>query len=78
MTATVTLSSRGNITLPASLRKEFGLSGNDQMIAETTPEGILLKPALTVPLEIYSDQRINEFEKEELDLAEVLKRKKHS
>ena len=76
MTATVTINQRGNLTLPAAIRKEMGLSANDQMIAETTDEGILLRPAITMPLEIYTDERIAEFELEEARLAEVLKRKR--
>jgi antitoxin PrlF len=75
MTATVTINQRGNLTLPAAIRKEMGLSANDQMIVETTAEGILLRPAITMPLEIYTDERIAEFEQEEARLAEVLKRK---
>ena len=75
MTATVTINQRGNLTLPAAIRKEMGLSVNDQMIVETTDEGILLRPAITMPLEIYTDERLAEFEQEEARLAEVLERK---
>jgi len=75
MDSTVTISGRGNITLPASFRKAYGLEPNDQMIMETTDEGILLKPAVTLPLEIYTDERIREFEAEDDKLAKVLKRK---
>jgi AbrB family looped-hinge helix DNA binding protein len=45
MTATVTINQRGNLTLPAAIRKEMGLSANDQMVVETMAEGILLPPA---------------------------------
>jgi AbrB family looped-hinge helix DNA binding protein len=41
MKATVTITSRGVITLPAKLRQALGLKANDQLIAETTPEGLL-------------------------------------
>ena len=75
MTITVTINQRGNLTLPAAIRKEMGLSVNDQMIVETTDEGILLRPAITMPLEIYTDERLAEFEQEEARLAEVLERK---
>ncbi len=33
------------------------------------PEGILLRPALTEPIEIYSDERIAEFDEAEAKLA---------
>jgi len=74
--ATLTMTSRGVVTLPAKIRRELGLTADDQIIAETTPEGLLLRPAVTLPVEIYSDERIEEFDEEEKDLARVLRRKK--
>jgi antitoxin PrlF len=74
MQATLTLSNRGLITLPAKLRQAFGLKAEDQLIAETTPEGILLRPAITMPLELYSPQRLQEFDAAESELAAVMKR----
>ena len=76
MKATLTMTSRGVVTLPAKIRRELGLTADDQIIAETTPEGLLLRPAVTLPVEIYSDERIEEFDEEEKDLARVLRRKK--
>ena len=72
MKATLTLTSRGVVTLPAKLRRALGLKAEDQLIAETTPEGLLLRPAVTLPIEIYSDKRIREFDEAEADLAKVL------
>ncbi len=74
MQATLTLSNRGLITLPAKLRQAFGLKADDQLIAETTPEGILLRPAVTLPLELYSPERVQEFEAAEEELALVMQR----
>ena len=74
MQVTLTLSSRGLITLPAKLRQALGLKADDQLIAETTPEGILLRPAVTLPLELYSPQRLQEFEAAESELAAVMQR----
>ena len=72
MKATIAISSRGVLTLPAKLRQAVGISPEDQVMAETTPEGILLRPAVTLPVEIYSDDRIREFDSAEADLAKVL------
>ena len=69
MKATLTLSGRGLIALPAKMREAAGLRPLDNLIAETTPEGILLRPAVTVPIEIYSDERIAEFDEAEAELA---------
>lgn len=74
MQATLTLSNRGLITLPAKMRQAFGLKADDQLIAETTPEGILLRPAVTLPLELYSPERVQEFEAAEDELAQVVQR----
>lgn len=77
MKATLTITARGVITLPAKLRKALGLSADDQLIAETTPEGLLLRPAVTLPIELYSDERLREFEEAEAELAAVLNQKSH-
>jgi antitoxin PrlF len=72
MKTTLTLTNRGVVTLPAKLRRALGLKADDQLIAETTPEGLLLRPAVTLPVEIYSDKRLREFDAAEADLAQVL------
>ena len=69
MKATLTISSRGVVTLPAKLRSALGLKADDLLIAETTPEGLLLRPAITLPVEIYSSGREAEFDAAEADLA---------
>ncbi len=75
MKATLTLTSRGVVTLPAKLRRALGLKADDQLIAETTPDGLLLRPAVTLPVEIYSEKRIREFDEAETELAKVLNRR---
>lgn len=74
MKAAVTINSRGVITLPAALRKSLGLKADDQLIAETTPEGLLLRPAVTLPVEIYTPERVREFDAAEAELAGALSR----
>lgn len=73
MQATLTINSRGVVTLPAKLRRAMGLTTDDQLIAETTPQGLLLRPAVTLPLELYSPARIQEFDELEAELAAVLR-----
>jgi AbrB family looped-hinge helix DNA binding protein len=72
MKATVTITSRGVVTLPAKLRQALGLKADDHLIAETTPEGLLLRPAITLPIEIYSAGREAEFDAAEAELATLL------
>jgi len=76
MKTTVTVTSRGVITLPAKLRQALGLKAEDILIAETTPEGVLLRPAVTLPVEIYSAARVREFDEAEAELKKALGRKK--
>ena len=76
MKATLTVTSRGVVTLPAKLRAALGLKPDDHLIAETTPEGLLLRPAVTLPVEVYGEKRIGEFDEAEADLEKVLSRRK--
>lgn len=76
MQATLTINSRGVITLPAKLRQAMGLKPDDQLIAETTPQGLLLRPAITLPLEMYTPERVQEFDEAEAELAVVLPKRK--
>jgi AbrB family looped-hinge helix DNA binding protein len=76
MKATVTVTGRGVVTLPAKLREALGIKADDLLIAETTPDGLLLRPAVTLPVEMYSDVRVAEFDREEADLARVLAKRK--
>jgi AbrB family looped-hinge helix DNA binding protein len=75
MKATLTMTSRGIITLPAKLRRLLGLKADDQLIAETTTDGLLLRPAITLPVELYSAEREREFDAGESELRALLARK---
>ena len=72
MKATLVINSRGVVTLPAKLRRALGLNAEDVLIAETTPDGLLSRPAVTLPIEVYTDKRIAEFDEAEADLAKAL------
>ena len=52
---------RGTLVIPAKLRRIFGIEEGSEVIAEETPEGILIRPAITLPLEIYGPERKAEF-----------------
>ena len=52
---------RGTFVIPAKLRRRFGLREGTAVIAEETEDGILLRPAVTVPIETYSPERRAEF-----------------
>jgi AbrB family looped-hinge helix DNA binding protein len=52
---------RGTLVIPARLRRRFGLTEGSEIIAEETDQGILIRPAVTVPVELYSPERRAEF-----------------
>lgn len=76
MKKTLTVTGRGRITLPADLRRQLCIRAGDRLIAESTPDGLLLRPVLTLPVEVYGDARISEFDAAEAELGEVLRRKR--
>jgi len=48
---------RGAIVVPARLRRKFGIAEGGLVVAEERPEGILIRPAVAVPVEIYTAER---------------------
>jgi AbrB family looped-hinge helix DNA binding protein len=52
---------RGAIIVPASLRKRFGIEEGSIVIAEEKADGILIRPAMVVPVERYTPERKAEF-----------------
>ncbi len=61
MTKVISINSRGTLTLPREMRRRLGVSHNAQIVAEETEDGILLRPGVTFPVEMYSDARLAEF-----------------
>ncbi len=52
---------RGVVVIPAALRQQLHLHEGDLMIAENHGDGILLKLAVALPIEMYSPERKAEF-----------------
>jgi len=48
---------RGAIVVPARLRRKFGIAEGGLVVAEERPEGILIRPAVALPVEIYTPER---------------------
>ena len=56
---------KGQITIPRALHKRLGIVENTPMLIDVTTDGaIVLRQAAVLPVEIYSDARIAEFERE--------------
>ena len=58
---TTKVGKRGTIVIPAGLRRKYGFEEGSVVIAEAREEGVLLRPVVTLPLEIYTPERKAEF-----------------
>jgi AbrB family looped-hinge helix DNA binding protein len=58
---TTRIGKRGTVVIPAGLRRKYRLDEGSLLIAEEKTEGILLRPVVAVPVEIYSPERQAEF-----------------
>jgi AbrB family looped-hinge helix DNA binding protein len=58
---TTKVGKRGTVVIPAALRRRFGLEEGSLVVVEVRDEGILIRPAVAVPVEIYSPERRAEF-----------------
>jgi AbrB family looped-hinge helix DNA binding protein len=74
MQSKITMNERGVITIPSRMRDAFGLKANDELIIEQTEEGLLLRPAFSAPMEVYSEDRIRSFAEDEEAIGELLDR----
>jgi AbrB family looped-hinge helix DNA binding protein len=52
---------RGTIVLPAKLRRRLGIEEGSFVVAEERKDGILIRPATVLPVEIYTPERRAEF-----------------
>ena len=52
---------RGAVVIPVKLRKRIGIGEGSVNIAEEREEGILIRPAMVLPVEDYAPERMAEF-----------------
>ena len=62
MNETVIVSSRGQVILPAGLRKRFGIKSGDLLILEDRGNEIFLRPAIVPEVQCYSNEQIAEWD----------------
>lgn len=70
MPETLLVSSRGQITLPASMRKHLGIEPGAALIIEERDGELTLKPATVLQVEHYSDEQIAQWDSEDRLTAE--------
>lgn len=61
----VLVSSRGQITLPAGMRKQLGIQPGGAVIIEESGGELRLKPATVLEVELYSDEQIAAWDQED-------------
>ena len=57
----VKVGKRGAIVVPAKLRKRYGIEEGSLVTAEAREDGVLIRPAVVVPVERYAPERKAEF-----------------
>jgi len=55
------IGSRGQLTLPADIRKRLGLRPGDTLLVRLEDGHIVLDPAIVLPIEQYTAERMAEF-----------------
>lgn len=63
MKENVIVSDKGQITLPAAMRKSLGLSRRTVLTAEQVGGKIVLTPAVVLETEMYTDEQIAEWDR---------------
>jgi antitoxin PrlF len=58
MRQTLIISNRGQLTLPANVRKRFGIKNGGAVILEERENELVLKPAMVLEVEMYSDEQV--------------------
>ena len=62
MSRIISINEQGTITLPQDLIKKYGLKAGGKVVIEESEAGLILRPKATFPVEIYSDERVEEFQ----------------
>ena len=60
-TETSKVGKRGTVVIPATLRRRFGIEEGSLVIAEEREDGILIRPAVVLSVEVYTPERKAEF-----------------
>jgi len=55
------LGKRGTIVIPAAVRRRYGLEEGSFVLVEERADGILVRPAIAVPLERYDARKRAEY-----------------
>jgi len=65
MRRNILVSNRGQITLPASVRKRLGIQSGGVVTLEEKDNIVVLRPAAVVEIDTYSEEEIARWDKED-------------
>lgn len=57
MLDTVKIGRNGTLVIPAKMRRRLGLAEGELVLIEETENGLTIRPAVAMPVEIYSPER---------------------
>jgi AbrB family looped-hinge helix DNA binding protein len=52
---------RGTVVIPAALRRRYGIEEGSYVVAEPRENGVLIRPAVVLPVEVYTPERKAQF-----------------
>ena len=65
MKENIVVSGRGQITLPASMRRRLGIRAGGVLVVEDRKGKLVLRPAAIVELDTYTEEEIARWERED-------------
>jgi len=65
MKGNIVVSARGQITLPASMRRRLGIKAGGVLVVEDRKGELVLRPAAVVELDTYTNEEIARWERED-------------
>jgi len=67
MNRIISIDDQGAIALPQDLIEKYGLEVGGQIVIEENEAGLILRPNATLTIEIYSNERVKEFQQHNED-----------
>lgn len=69
MSTILSINGQGTLTIPSEVLKQMGIGGVGQVILESDSRGqVVLKAYVGRPMEIYSEERVAEFQQADAEL----------
>ena len=57
MSESAKVGKRGAVVIPAKLREKFGFEEGSSVLVEEGSDGVVIRPAVTLPIEVWTPER---------------------